>query len=126
TGFALRDFKRNRWNALAMMELKNDNDNSQPTNLVNTRVAIFSTTANYQVAPLTFSARYAAEWNLDNTSGLSTSATTQLVGVRETWDVGKRWDMGATFSTMFSGAANSRQYEMGPEFGYRVISNMWV
>ena len=127
TGFALRDYERNRWNALAMMELKNDNDNSQPTNLVNTRVAIFSTTANYQVAaPFTFSARYAAEWNLDNTSGLSTSATTQLVGVRETWDVGKRWDVGATFSTMFSGAANSRQYEMGPEFGYRVISNMWV
>lgn len=126
-GFALRDFERNRWNALAMMELKNDNDNSQPTNLINTRVAIFSTTANYQVvAPFTLSARYAAEWNLDNTSGLSTSATTQLVGVRETWDVGKRWDVGATFSTMFSGAANSRQYEMGPEFGYRVISNMWV
>jgi uncharacterized repeat protein (TIGR01451 family) len=126
-GFALRDYQRNRWNALAMMEFKNDDDNSQPTNVINTRVAVFSTTANYQViAPFTLSARYAMEWNLDNTSGLSTSANTQLIGTRATWDVNKRWDVGANFSTMFSGAANSRQFEMGPEIGYRVISNMWV
>jgi hypothetical protein len=127
TGFALRDFERNRWNALAMMEFKNDNDNSQPTNPVKTTVGIFSTTANYQItAPFTVSARYAAEWNLDTSSGLSSSATTQLLGARGTWDLGKRWDVGLSASTLYSLSANSRQYGFGPEIGYRLIANMWV
>jgi uncharacterized repeat protein (TIGR01451 family) len=126
-GFALRDFQRNRWNALAMMELKHDNDNSQPANLVKTKIAIFSTTANYQItAPFTISGRYATKWNLDTSSGLSTSAATQLLGARGTWDLGKRWDVGLSASTLFSLAATSRQYEIGPEIGYRFISNMWI
>lgn len=126
-GFALRDFQRNRWNALAMVEYKNDNDNSQPANPLKTRIGIFSTTANYQIAaPFTISGRYAAKWNLDTSTGISSTATTQMVGARGTWDLGKRWDVGASASTLYSLASNSRQYEIGPEIGYRVISNMWI
>jgi uncharacterized repeat protein (TIGR01451 family) len=126
-GFALRDFERNRWNALALVEYKNDSDNSQPENPVKTRVGIFSTTANYQVAaPFTISGRYAAKWNLDTSSGISSSATMQMLGARGTWDLGKRWDVGGSASTLYSLAASSRQYEMGPEIGYRLISNMWI
>jgi hypothetical protein len=126
-GFALRDFERNRWNALAMMELKSDSDNSQPTNALKTKVGIFSTAANYQItAPFTLSGRYAAKWNLDTNTGLASSAVTQLLGARGTWDLGKRWDFGVSTSTLYSMGANSRQYGLGAEIGYRLISNMWV
>ena len=126
-GFALRDSEKNRWNALSMFELKADHDSSQPGAPVRTTTGIFSTTANYQVsAPFTLSGRYAAKWNVANDSNLSSSATTQMVGGRATWDVTRKWDLGLAASTKYSLGYNSQQYGMGFETGYRVFGNMWL
>jgi hypothetical protein len=126
-GFALRDAQRNRWNALNMMEFKADDNNSVPGQPSRTTAAIFSTTANYQViAPLTFSGRYAAKWSLAGDSSVSSSATTQLVGGRATYDLNPRWDFGVAASTTYSLGFASRQYGMGFETGYKLVQNLWI
>jgi hypothetical protein len=126
-GFALRDSEQNRWNALSLFEVKADHDHSQPTTPTNSTVGIFSVTANYQVvAPLTFSGRYAAKWNIANDSNLSSSATTQLVGSRVTYDIGKKMDVGFATSTTYSLGFAARQYGMGFETGYKVVQNLWI
>ena len=90
-------------------------------------VGIFATTANYQIsAPLTLSGRYAAKWSVSGDSLLSSSANTQLVGGRATWDIGRKWDFGVAASTTYSLGFSSQQYGMGAEFGYQLFPNMWI
>jgi uncharacterized repeat protein (TIGR01451 family) len=126
-GFALRDSEQNRWNALSLFEVKADHDDSQPATPTHSTVGIFSVAANYQVAaPLTFSGRYAAKWNIANESILSSSATTQLVGGRVTYDLGKKMDVGIATSTTYSLGFAARQYGMGFETGYKVVQNLWI
>jgi len=126
-GFALRDSARNRWNALSMFEVKTDNDSTQAALSTHSTVGIFSTTANYQVsAPFTLSGRYAAKLSMSRDNALSSSATTQLVGGRAMWDLTKKWDMGVAASTTYSVGYASKQYGMGFETGYRLISNLWI
>ncbi len=126
-GFALRDSKKNRWNALSLFEVKVDNDNSTPAAPLHSTVGIFSTTANYQLtAPLTLSARYAAEMSLSSDSALASSAITQLMGARATWDLTRKWDIGVAASTTNSFGFSARQFGMGGETGYQVIGNLWV
>jgi len=126
-GFALRDSARNRWNALSMFEVKTDNDGTLATLPTRSTVGIFSATANYQIsAPFTISGRYAAKLSLNSDNALSSSATTQLVGGRAMWDLTKKWDVGVAASTTYSLGYNSKQYGMGFETGYRLISNLWI
>jgi uncharacterized repeat protein (TIGR01451 family) len=126
-GFALRDYEKNRWNALSMFEFKDDRDGSQPLTPVHSRIGIFSTSANYQVsAPCTLAGRYAIKWDVAGDSGISSTATTQLAGGRATWDLTRRWDIGVAASTIYSLGFSSRQYGMGLETGYRVIGNLWL
>jgi uncharacterized repeat protein (TIGR01451 family) len=126
-GFALRDTQRNRWNALSLFELKADHDNSQPATPVRTTAAIFSTTANYQIsAPLTLSGRYAAKLSVSGDNILSSSANTQLLGGRATWDLTRKWDLGVAASTTYSLGFSSRQYGLGGEIGYQLIGNLWI
>lgn len=126
-GFALRDAQRNRWNALTMVEFKNENDDTNPLTPVKTKIGIFSATANYQVsAPFTLSGRYAAKWDLDTETGLSSSATTQMLAGRAMWDLTHRWDVGFAAGTLYSLSTSSRQYGFGPEIGYQLMPNVWV
>jgi len=126
-GFALRDAQRNRWNALSMFEIKADDNNSVPGQPAKTTAGIFSTTANYQVsAPFTLSGRYAAKWSLSSDNVDSSTATTQLVGGRATWDLSRKWDFGVAASTTYSFGYASQQYGMGFETGYQLVKNLWI
>src|SRR5205807_625049 len=42
--------------------------------------------------------RLAAKWSVSGDSLLSSSANTQLVGGRATWDIGRKWDFGVAAS----------------------------
>jgi uncharacterized repeat protein (TIGR01451 family) len=126
-GFALRDTERNRWNALSMVEFKSDRDDTQPLTPLHDKIGIFATTANYQVsAPFTLSGRYAAKWNIASDNAVSSTATTQLLGGRATYDLTRKWDLGVATSTIYSVGFTSRQYGLGFETGYQVIGNMWL
>ncbi|HEY0564902.1 MAG TPA: hypothetical protein VGC88_04915, partial [Terriglobales bacterium] len=125
-GFAVRDFTENRWNAISMLEVRTDNDSTQPLTPVNNKSAIASIAANYQItAPATVSGRYAVKWSLDGQDGLTTSAATHLAGIRLTHDIGQRFDAGIAANTMFSPAMATRQNGYGAEVGTRVIQNLW-
>ena len=130
-GFALRDMERNRWNALSLFEFRDDRDNSQPLSPLHQRLGILATTANYQVAaPFTLSGRYAVKWNVAGSSsgisGLTSSAATQLAGGRATWDLTRKMDFGVAVSSLSSLGLSSRQYGMGVETGYQLVSNVWL
>lgn len=125
-GFALRDATRNRWNALTMFELRNETDNSL-TAPIDQKLAVFSTTANYQVtAPLTLSGRYAARWSLLGDNALTSSALMQMAAGRLTYDLTPRWDLGIVTSTLYGDSLASARYGLGGEIGYRLMGNTWV
>jgi len=73
-----------------------------------------------------YARRYAAKFSLNSDNALSSSATTQLVGGRAMWDLSKKWDVGVAASTTYSVGYSSKQYGMGFETGYRLISNLWI
>ena len=126
-GFALRDSERNRWNALTLFEIKADHDNSQPLTPLRTTVGIFAATANYQIsAPFTLSGRYAAKWSISGDNILASSANTQLLGGRATWDLTRKLDLGVATSTTYSLGVSSRQYGLGAEIGYQLFGNLWL
>ena len=130
-GFALRDMERNRWNALSLLEFRDDRDNAQPLSPSHQRLGILATTANYQMAaPFTLSGRYAIKWNVAGSSsgisGLTSSAATQLAGGRATWDLTRKMDFGVAVSSLSSLGLSSKQYGMGVETGYQLVSNIWL
>ena len=91
------------------------------------RASIFSATANYQVsAPFTLSGRYAAKWNVASDNVLSSSATTQMAAGRAMWDLTRRWDFGVSAGSIYNMKLGSRQYGLGAETGYRIMSNVWL
>ena len=125
-GFDLRDAVQNRWNALSMFEVRNESDNSL-TAPIDQKLAVFSTTANYQIAaPLTLSGRYAARWSLLGDNSLTSRSMMQMAAGRATWDLNPRWDLGAVVSTLYGNSLSSAQYGLGAEIGYRVMGNTWI
>ncbi len=126
SGFALRDAQRNRWNALSLFEVRNQTD-STITAPIDQKLGVFSTTANYQMtAPLTLSARYAARMNLTGSNGLSSRSLMQMAAGRVTYELTRRWDIGAVASTLYGTSLSAASYGLGGEVGYRVMANTWI
>ena len=124
-GTAYRETERNRLNGLAKYEYKYEEDSGSINAL--RAVHILSAHANYQPnRALTYTARYAGKFLQDNSNGISSNSTTHLVSARVTRDLGKKWDIGAILSTLFSGDVRSSQYGIGAEVGYLLKENMWV
>lgn len=126
TGAAYRDAKRNRWNALARYEYREDRDATSPLAALDHRAHIISMHADYQAAvDLLLNARYAAKQARDRSYGLDSHSVAQLVSVRAVQDLNERWDVGLIASTLFS-AGGARQYGLGAEAGYRLAKNLWL
>ncbi len=127
-GFAFRPVGHDAWNALFRMELKRDQDNTLGAGLdVDETADILSTNINYQASrSLILSGRYGIKYVVDNSNGLQSRGTTQIVGGRAIWDVNQRWDAGVAAFTMFGNGSTSRQNAIGGEVGYLVTQNMWA
>ncbi len=127
-GFAFRPVGHDDLNALFRMELKRDQDNTLGTGMdVDETADILSTNINYQASPdLVLSGRYGIKHVIDNSNGLQSRGTTQIVGGRAILDVNKRWDVGVAAFTMFGNGSTSRQNAIGGEVGYLVTKNMWA
>ena len=50
----------------------------------------------------------------------------QVVGGRATWEFAPRWDASIVSSALFGDSASSRQYGVGVEVGYLLVTNLWV
>ncbi|MEO8388099.1 SdrD B-like domain-containing protein [Polaromonas sp.] len=126
TGAAYRPVDTDVWNALGRIEYKKDSDSTLGPGLSRDESGlILSTHLNVQPSrSWVASARYAAKWGSDRSSGLSTRSFTQLIGGRSTWDLTQRWDVSLQAYRMWGdGAAETA---VGVEVGYLAWKNMWV
>lgn len=125
-GAAYRPVTTNKWNALARIEYRDDRDDSQGADAARDETSLVLST-HLSVQPTKdwmLRARIAARQAEDRSNALESTSTTQLVGVRSTWDLGNRWDLGVQLYRLWGdGAAESA---LGLEVGYMVMQNLWV
>jgi uncharacterized repeat protein (TIGR01451 family) len=126
SGAAYRPVDSNRWNALARIEYRADQDSTRGSAGERDETAlILSTHLNVQpAADWTLRARLAARRAEDRSNGLASSALTRLVGVRSTWDLGERWDLGLQAYRLWGDGAAENAF--GLEVGYMLTKNLWL
>ena len=126
-GVAYRDTDTDKWNGLARVERRVENDTTQADIVLKRTVEMVSLHANWQpIKPFTFSGRYAAKRVNENSNGLASKTNAQLVGARAIWEVAPRWDVSLNASTMFSNGSKAKQYGLGVELGFMVMENLWL
>ncbi len=126
-GLAYRDTDTDVWNALGRIEHRAEKDTTQPGIELKRTVELFSIHANWQPRrPFTFSGRYAAKWTNDQSNGLRTRNSAQLLAGRAIWEIAPRWDVSANVATLLGKGAQSKQYGLGLELGFMVMENLWV
>jgi hypothetical protein len=126
-GLAWRDSESNRWNVLARIEHRLEQDDSAENLHLRTATSLISIHGDWQLSrPFLVSGRYAAKWTHDQSNGLSTKYHAQVVGARATWEFARRWDVGLVSSALFGDSSASRQYGVGLELGYLAATNLWV
>jgi uncharacterized repeat protein (TIGR01451 family) len=126
-GVAFRDTSTNVWSALGLIEHRDEVDTTQPTAILKERTEIISFSGNVQWdVPDVIAMRAAAKWVTDDSNGLPSLATTELLSARWTRDIAPRWDAGVNASTLFNGSLRSHELGLGIEAGYNVTANLWV
>jgi len=126
-GLAWRDNDTNKWNLLARVENRLENNNLQEGIELKNSTQIVSIHADWQPQrPFLVTGRYAAKWSQDKSNGLATRYRAQVIGGRLTWEFAPRWDIGLVSSALFGESSASRQYGLGLELGYLVATNLWV
>jgi hypothetical protein len=126
-GLAWRDTEQNRWNALARVEHRLEQDDQSVGVSLKSASTIVSMHADWQLSrPFMVSGRYAAKWTTDKSNGLSSKYRAQVVGGRGTWEFAPRWDVSLVASSLFGDSTASRQYGLGIEVGYLLATNLWV
>lgn len=126
SGFAYRPVATDVWNALGQIEYLRDLDTTLGPGLSLDEQA-WIVAGNVNIQPRRgweLSARYAAKRAIDWADGLADTSLTQLAGVRSTWDVSPRWDVGLQAYRMWG--AGTTEYAVGPEVGYLIWKNLWV
>ncbi|MBS0416963.1 MAG: DUF11 domain-containing protein [Proteobacteria bacterium] len=126
-GVAYRDTASDVWNVLALVEQRFETDDTRSLNTLKQITEIASLSANAQLsARLVLTMRTAAKWVQDDSNQLASHAATQLVSARITYDLTKRWDIGAIVSSLLSDGFHTRQAGFGVEAGYNVAANLWL
>jgi hypothetical protein len=126
-GLAWRDSQNNDKDLLARIEHREERDDTQVGITLKRSTQILSVNASWQPRrPFLVSGRYAAKWVNENSLGLTSKYTTQLVGGRFTWEFAPKWDVGLVSNVLFGGGSGTRQYGVGVELGYLVSTNLWV
>lgn len=125
TGVAYRALRTLGWNGLGKYEYKREQDTGP---LDTRRIAhVLSAQANYQPSVVTvLSGRYAVKRVLEQSLGLVSSGVTQLVGLRATREVGKRWDVSLGAQMLLDAGGGARKHSVGAELGYLLQKNLTV
>ncbi len=126
-GAAYRQTDLNRVNALALYELRTQQDKNPAID--EKRVShVVSLHADYHPSrPWWITGRLAGKHvNERFAGGVRDAYTAWLAGGRVTWDVTERWDVGVQHHRLWSRAGNASQASAGVEAGYLVRSNLWL
>ncbi len=126
-GLAYRDTERNRFDSLAKVEYRYDNNQTDLTNSYLKHVYIFSNHLNYHpTQDFTVSGQYAVK-NVNTTfSGLESSGMTHMLSARAMYDINERWDAGVHTGALWSNMSSGQRILLGAEVGYLVAANLWV
>lgn len=128
-GVAYRETDRNRLNALAKVEYKYENDDSNASTVGNlrTRALIGSAHADWHPnRPLWLTGRVAAKVQKDRfEGGVTDDFKAQLLAARVVYDITENWDIGVAATAQF-GSRQARQYAAGFEVGYLLRQNLWL
>ncbi|MCH7391203.1 SdrD B-like domain-containing protein [Acinetobacter dispersus] len=126
-GLAYRDTERNRFDALAKVEYRYDDNKTDLSNPYLKHVYIFSNHLNYHpTRDLTLSSQYAVK-NVETTfSGLASTGMTHMFSARAMYDINERWDAGVHTGVLWSDMSSGRRVLMGAELGYLVAANLWL
>jgi len=120
-GLAYRPLLSNRFNALAKIEYKYE-ENTGSTPSFSEDSFIFSCEGVWQASSrLQISGKYAGKLSQD--AGFS--SYTDLISGRIIYDLNDRWDMGAEYRILTSHKLGSSYQGGAMELGYRVINNLW-
>ncbi len=127
-GLAWRDTDRNRGNALAKLEWKQESDASNAevgTLKSNAWVAALGGEW-HPSRPWWLSGRVAAKWQDDRfEGGVASSFRAQWLSGRIVYDLSKRWDVGLAAAVQ-RGQQGALQTAWGAEVGYLVATNLWL
>ena len=89
-------------------------------------VAVLSAHLHQQPRPgLQLSGRVAAKWVREQSLGLDSRYTAQLLAARSTLDLNARWDIGLQTAALLGGGGRAQQWGLGSELGYLVATNLW-
>lgn len=126
-GLAYRDTDKNRFDALAKVEYRYDDNKADLSNPYLKHVYIFSNHLNYHpTRDLTLSSQYAVK-NVETTfSGLTSTGMTHMFSARAMYDINERWDAGVHTGVLWSDMSSGRRVLMGAELGYLVAANLWL
>jgi hypothetical protein len=124
-GFAYRDTRSNRVNALGRYEFKQERGT---TGDEGTRsVHSVSSHGDLQASrELILTTQYAAKWVRETVAGVKGTSSAHLIGARVTRDLGNSWDVGVGARMLTDGSFGARQFGVGGEVGYMVQKNMWL
>jgi hypothetical protein len=126
-GVAYRDTGSDVWTLLALLEQRYETDNTQVLESLKQITEIASLSANAQTsARSVLTMHVAAKWVLDDSNGIRSNAATQLISARVTYDLTKKWDVGAIVSALLSDGFHTRQTGFGVEAGYNLAANLWL
>ena len=125
-GLAYRDTDSDRFNGLARIEHKVEDDSTNPLLALSSRALTLSAHVNYQATkPLILSGRIGARWASDQSNGLSSRSRMQSAGVRATYDINSKWDS-SLHASLLHGADDGTQTGLGAELGYLLANNLWL
>lgn len=124
-GFAYRPVDSNRFDALGVLEQRNETTGG--TERTDRDVTIASLRANYHPSrPWWVSGRMAYKRVNELLLGtVRDNYSASLLGARVSYDVSNRWSLGSLFSVL-QGSGGARQYAYGLEVGYVLMDNLWV
>jgi len=126
-GAAFRPASASKWNMLNMFELRFEKDTTDPTLAHDRTSAIFSSDINYQASSaFDLSGRYAVKLVDETARGIASSSGTHLLDMRATYDLSRKWDVGASMNSMFQPSDGSHVFGVGGEAGYMVVRNLWL
>ena len=124
-GFAYRPVDSNRFDALGVLEQRNETIGGADS--TDRDVTIASLRANYHPSrPWWLSGRLAYKRVDELLLGtVRDNYSASLLGARLTYDVSNRWSLGGLFSVL-QGSGGARQYAYGLEVGYVLMDNLWA
>ncbi len=122
---ALRETDRNRWNALARVEHHLDETVLAPAATDRHEALIASMRVNLRPSrPLTLMTRLAGKWTADEQGAGTIQGQASLVSGRATYDLSRRFDVGAAARARMDGGFAHRTTGVGAEVGATVARNL--